>query len=81
MVAWSVPSIISALVADYASGTRVATIFGFVTFIFGIGQIIGPYAAGVLAEKTGSFAGSFFMAFCLALTAIIFSLFLPRKKG
>ncbi|MEE4242967.1 MAG: MFS transporter, partial [Desulfopila sp.] len=34
MVAWSVPSIISALVADYASGTRVATIFGFVTFIF-----------------------------------------------
>ncbi|WP_240194286.1 MFS transporter [Desulfopila inferna] len=81
IVAWSVPSIISALVADYAGQQRVAAVFGFVTFIFGIGQISGPYLAGLLAEKTGSFAGSFFLAFCLAVVAIIFSLLLPAKKS
>jgi MFS family permease len=81
IVAWSVPSIISALVADYAGQQRVAAIFGFVTFIFGIGQISGPYLAGLLAEKTGSFANSFFLAFCMAVVAIVLSLFLPAKKG
>jgi predicted MFS family arabinose efflux permease len=81
ITAWSVPSIISALVADYAGQQRVAAIFGFVTFIFGIGQISGPYLAGVLAEKTGSFAGSFFMAFCLALVAGLFSILLPAKRS
>jgi sugar phosphate permease len=81
IVAWSVPSIIAALVADYAGHQRIATIFGFVTFIFGIGQISGPYLAGLLAEKTGSFSSSFMLAFFLALTAAAFSLFLPSATG
>lgn len=80
IVAWSVPSIISAMVADYASQRRVAAIFGFVTFIFGIGQISGPYLAGLLAEHTGSFSASFFLAFTLALTALLFSALLPKKR-
>ncbi|MFN2353907.1 MAG: MFS transporter [Desulfopila sp.] len=77
IVAWSIPSIISALVADYAGQQRVAAIFGFVTFVFGIGQISGPYLAGLLAEATGSFSASFFLAFCLAVAAVILSSFLP----
>ncbi|NBB76442.1 MAG: MFS transporter [Bacteroidetes bacterium] len=80
IVAWSVPSIISALVADYAGQQRVAAIFGFVTFIFGIGQISGPYLAGLLAEQTGNFSVSFFLAFALALIGSILSYLLPTQK-
>ncbi len=80
LVVWSVPSIISALVGDIASQQRVAAVFGFVTFIFGIGQISGPFLAGVLAEKSGSFSGSFAMASCLTFLAVILSALLPNMK-
>lgn len=80
-VAWAVPSIISALVADYTSGQRIAAIFGFVTFIFGLGQISGPYLAGVIAEKTGHFSGSFLLACIMAVAAVLLSSLLPSKKG
>lgn len=80
IVAWSVPSIISALVADYAGQQRVAAIFGFVTFIFGLGQISGPYLAGLVAEQTGDFSLSFLLAFCLALSGALLSFFLPTRK-
>ncbi len=80
IVVWSVPSIMAALVGDYAGAERVATIFGFVTFIFGLGQVIGPFLAGLLAETTGSFTGSFFMAAFFALTAVGLSALLPKKQ-
>jgi MFS family permease len=79
IVVWSVPSIMAALVGDHAGAERVATIFGFVTFIFGMGQIIGPFLAGILAEKTGSFSTSFLLAAALAGIAVILSAFLPKK--
>ncbi len=81
IVAWAVPSIISALVADYAGQQRIAAIFGFVTFIFGLGQISGPYLAGLLAERTGSFSASFLLAFCMAAAAVLLSSFLPQRKA
>ena len=81
IVVWSVPSIMAALVGDLAGAERVAAIFGFVTFIFGLGQIIGPYLAGILAEKTGSFSSSFVLAAVLALTAVFLSAFLPKKNN
>jgi len=81
LVAWAVPSIISALVADFAGQQKVAAVFGFVTFIFGLGQISGPYLAGLLAEKTGHFSSSFLLAFIMALAAVILSSLLPSKKS
>lgn len=77
IVAWSIPSIMAAIVGDYAGYRQVAAIFGFVTFIFGLGQITGPYLAGVLAQATGSFSGSFFMAAGMAVLAIVLSALLP----
>ncbi len=81
VVAWSVPSIISALIADLAGQQRVAAIFGFVTFIFGLGQISGPFLGGLIAENTGSFSWSFFLAFLLATSAVYFSFLLPSKNS
>ncbi|MFZ5773352.1 MAG: MFS transporter [Thermodesulfobacteriota bacterium] len=79
IVAWSIPSIMAALVADYAGPHRTVSVFGFITFIFGIGQIAGPYLAGVLAELSGSFSGSFYLAAGLAVLAALLSAALPGR--
>lgn len=77
LVAWSIPSIMAALIGDFAGPEKTASIFGFVTFVFGIGQIIGPYGAGVLAEASGGFGLGFLLAALLALTAAFVATRLP----
>lgn len=73
IVAWSIPSIMIALVGDLVGTENTVKAFGLITFIFGIGQISGPYLAGLLAEKTGNFSGSFLMAACMTLLAVVIS--------
>ena len=67
IVAWSIPSIMVAAVSEYVGVDKALAAFGFITFIFGLGQITGPSIAGVLAEKTNSFSSSFFMAAAFAV--------------
>jgi len=74
--AWSIPSIMAAAVGDYVGPVRAAEAFGFITFIFGLGQIGGPAIAGLLAEASGTFASSFFMASLFAGLAAIIAFFL-----
>ena len=59
-----------ALVGDLVGAQNVVRAFGLITFIFGAGQIIGPYLAGLLAEKTGDFSGSFLMAAFMTAVAV-----------
>jgi MFS family permease len=73
IVAWSIPSIMTALVGDYVGPQKTARVFGFVTFIFALGQIAGPAIAGFLAEKSGSFSSSFLMASLFAGFAVFLS--------
>jgi MFS family permease len=73
IVAWSIPSIMTALVGDYVGPQKTARVFGFITFIFALGQIAGPAIAGFLAEKYGSFSSSFLMAFLFAGFAVFLS--------
>jgi predicted MFS family arabinose efflux permease len=73
IVAWSIPSIMIALVGDLVGAENTVKAFGLITFIFGIGQISGPYLAGVLAEHTGDFSLSFLMAACMTILAVIIS--------
>jgi MFS family permease len=80
VVAWSIPSIMVAAVSEYVGVDKALAAFGFITFIFGLGQITGPSVAGVLAEKTGSFSSSFAMAAAFAGSAIILTSFL-KKPG
>jgi len=76
--AWSIPSIMVAAVSEYVGPDRALAAFGFITFIFGFGQITGPSIAGVLAERTGSFSSSFFMAAALAASAVLLASFLRK---
>ena len=62
LTVWSVPSIMTAVAADLAGPQNAAAAFGFITFIFGLGQMAGPVAAGALAEASGRFASSFALA-------------------
>lgn len=77
LVAWSVPAIIAALVGDYAGPQKATAVFGFVTFLFGIGQIAGPGIAGVLIDVSGSFSSSFYMAALFTAMAAALSVLLP----
>jgi MFS family permease len=78
IVAWSIPSIMVAAVSEYVGLDKALAAFGFITFIFGLGQITGPSVAGMLAENTGSFSSSFFMAAALAGVAILLTSFLKK---
>ena len=81
LVAWSVPSIMAALVGDYVGAERAGAVFSFITFLFGMGQVVGPLLAGVLAQWYGGFTASFLLAFALACLAVVLSLFLPEPGG
>jgi MFS family permease len=81
IVAWSIPSIMVAAVSEYVGAAQALAAFGFITFIFGFGQIAGPAVAGVLAEKTGSFSASFFMAAAGAGIAILLTGFLRKPPS
>ncbi|HEX8947807.1 MAG TPA: MFS transporter [Dissulfurispiraceae bacterium] len=80
IVAWSIPSIMVAAVSDYVGAERAIAGFGFITFIFGFGQIAGPVAAGALAEATGSFSGSFYMSAVFAGLAILLTTLLRKPR-
>lgn len=73
LVAWSVPSIMIALVGDLVGAQNTVKAFGLITFIFGIGQIMGPYVAGLLAESFGDFSGAFLLAAAMTVLAVFIS--------
>ncbi|HUI45275.1 MAG TPA: MFS transporter [Nitrospirota bacterium] len=81
IVAWSIPSIMVAAVSEYVGVDKALAAFGFITFIFGLGQITGPSIAGIMAEKTGSFSGSFFMAAVFAGAAIMLTVLLKKPHS
>ncbi len=80
IAAWSIPSIMAAVVGDYVGAERASSAFGLITFIFGLGQITGPALAGVLAERSGSFSGSFYMASAAVAVAILLTTLLQKPS-
>ncbi len=80
LVAWSIPAIMAAAVGDYAGPENAARALGFITLIFGLGQISGPAIAGVLAQHSGGFSSSFYMAAALAGAAILLSAVLKAPR-
>ncbi|MBU0481282.1 MAG: YbfB/YjiJ family MFS transporter [Proteobacteria bacterium] len=79
ITAWAIPSIIAAMVGDLAGPQKAARVFGFVTFIFSLGQISAPAVAGILAEQSGSFSSSFLATAGLAALGAVLAGFLTQK--
>lgn len=81
ITAWAIPSIIAAMTGDLAGPQKAARIFGFVTFVFSLGQISAPAVAGMLAEHSGNFSSSFMMTAILAAGGAILSALLPGTQN
>lgn len=73
---WSIPTIMSAAVGDYAGPDRAVKAFGFITLFFGAGQITGPAVAGFLADITGTFSIAFGLCALLTGSAVVMTYFL-----
>jgi MFS family permease len=67
LTAWSIPAIMAALAGDVFGPRLAPAALGLMTVIFGIGQAMGPYLAGAIADATQSFAPAFVIAGAVAL--------------
>jgi sugar phosphate permease len=80
LTAWSIPAIMAAATGDLLGPRLAPAALGFVTFFFGIGQMLGPTLAGPIADSTGSYTLAFVIAGAAALVGAVASLFL-RPPG
>ncbi|PLY13115.1 MAG: MFS transporter [Desulfuromonas sp.] len=77
VAAFAIPAIMAAAIGDYLGKARAAAGFSIITFCFAIGQTLGPAVAGVVAESSGTFTGSYLVSGGLTFVAIVLCLFLP----
>jgi MFS family permease len=80
LVAWAVPSIMAALAGDYVGPDKAFALFSTITFIFAIGQVAGPFLAGIIAERTETFAMSYLAAAALTAGAALLAMLLPNPS-
>ncbi|MGB9615893.1 MAG: MFS transporter [Desulfomonilaceae bacterium] len=74
LTAWSIPTIMAATAGDYVGPRLAPAGLGFVTLFFGIGQALGPWIGGYLADATKSFTGPFMLACAVSLVGALLSL-------
>ena len=74
---FGLPVIMTAAVADYLTPERTVATISTLTVIFGIGQMLGPILAGVIAQYSGSFTPAYLAATALVALAIAITLTLP----
>jgi MFS family permease len=67
LTAWSVPALMAALCGDLFGARLAPAALGLITMVFGLGQALGPYLAGVIADAMRSFAAAFLVAGATAL--------------
>jgi sugar phosphate permease len=77
---FALPAIMAAAVGDYLGKARAAAAFSIITFCFAIGQTLGPTVAGLVAESTGTFTGSYLASAVLTGFAVVWARFLPNPQ-
>jgi sugar phosphate permease len=77
---FAAPAIMAAAVGDYLGKARAAAAFSIITFCFAIGQTLGPAVAGMVAESTGTFTGSYLVSALLTAVAVVWTRFLPEMR-
>lgn len=71
-----VPVIVAAACGDFVGGRLAPAAVGFATLFMGIGQAIGPYLTGGIADMTASFNMAFYVSALVALLGMAGALFL-----
>lgn len=79
MTAFSIPAIMAATCGDIFGERMAAVAIGFVTLLFGAGQVAGPAIAGFMADRSGSFTSAYLLAAAVALAGAIGSLTLRSR--
>jgi MFS family permease len=74
LTAWSIPTIMAAAAGDYVGPRLAPAGLGFITLFFGIGQALGPWLGGYLADVTKTFMWSFLIALAVSLVGALLSL-------
>ena len=78
LTAWSIPTIMAAAAGDVVGPRLAPAGLGFITLFFGIGQALGPWLGGRLADVSQSFTIPFLVAGGISLVGMLFSLYLTR---
>jgi len=78
LTAWSIPAIMAAACGDHLGPRLAPAALGFLTLFMGIGQALGPFVAGFIADRTGSFSPAFLAAAVVAMTGGAGALLLKR---
>jgi sugar phosphate permease len=83
LTAWSIPTIMAAAAGDVVGPRLAPAGLGFITLFFGIGQALGPWLGGKLADASQSFTLPFLVAGGISLVGMLFSLYLTKfdRKG
>jgi MFS family permease len=84
LTAWAIPALMAAACGDIVGPLLAPMAFGFLTVFHGLGQAVGPYVAGTMADSLPSFAPSYLLASATALAGAVgaFVLFLrARARG
>jgi sugar phosphate permease len=76
LTAWSIPAIMAAATGDILGPKLAPATLGFITFFFGIGQMLGPFLGGRVAQAYHSFSLVFIIAGCAAALGAVASLFI-----
>jgi MFS family permease len=80
LTAWSIPTIMAATAGDFVGPRLAPAGLGFITLFFGIGQALGPYIGGRLADLTQSFMYPFLLAFGVSVCGALLSLGLKPSR-
>jgi MFS family permease len=67
LTAWSIPALMAALCGDLFGARLAPAALGLITLVFGLGQALGPWLAGAMADAAHSFAPAFLAAGATAL--------------
>lgn len=78
--AFAIPTVVTAFCADQLGAARAASGLAFVTLFFGAGQVVGPAAAGRMADLTGDFAVAYLASGVLTAVGIALTLCIKLLK-
>lgn len=77
LTAWSIPALVAAIAADRFGPAMAPPALGLMTLVFGLGQALGPFAGGWLADAAGGFVVPLLLAGAAAWAGALGTALLP----